>query len=110
MDEWADRANEPHNQGGVAIGVARYRLFELEGWAFGVLFYVAGVLLLVLLDAFLIFVLSLDRVPALGLSLMAVALLYLPLRDALHRRIVGNAIDHSALFQPNSGRGPFPAW
>lgn len=85
--------------GGVAIGVARYRLFELERWAFGVLFYVAGALLLILLDAFLIFVLSLDRVPALGLSLMAVALLYLPLRDALHRRIVGRAIDHGALFQ-----------
>lgn len=85
--------------GGVAIGVARYRLFELERWAFGVLFYVAGALLLVLLDAFLIFVLSLDRVPALGVSLMAVALLYLPLRDALHRRIVGRAIDHGALFQ-----------
>jgi len=85
--------------GGVAIGVARYRLFELEGWAFGVLFYVAGALLLVLLDAFLIFVLSLDRIPALGLSLVAVALLYLPLRDALHRRIVQRTIDHGALFQ-----------
>lgn len=85
--------------GGIAIGVARYRLFELERWAFGVLFYVAGALLLVLLDAFLIFVLSLDRVPALGLALMAVALLYLPLRDALRRRIVGRAIDHGALFQ-----------
>lgn len=85
--------------GGIAIGVARYRLFELESWAFGVLFYVAGALLLVLLDAFLIFVLSLDRVPALGLSLMGVALLYLPLRDALHRRIVQRSIDHGALFQ-----------
>lgn len=85
--------------GGVAIGVARYRLFELERWAFGVLFYVAAALLLVLLDAFLIFVLSLDRVPALGLSLMAVALLYLPLRDALHRRIVAHSVDHGALFQ-----------
>lgn len=74
--------------GGVAIGVARYRLFELEGWAFGVLFYVAGALLLVALDAFLIFVLSLDRVPALGLSLIAVALLYLPLRDILARRML----------------------
>lgn len=89
--------------GGVAIGVARYRLFELEGWAFGVLFYVAGALLLVLLDAFLIFVLALDRVPALGLSLMAVALLYLPLRDMLHRRIVARAVDHGALFQQTVG-------
>lgn len=85
--------------GGIGIGVARYRLFELERWAFGVLFYVAGALMLVLLDAFLIFVLSLDQVAALGASLMAVALLYLPLRDALHRLIVGRGIDHGALFQ-----------
>ena len=85
--------------GGVAIGVARYRLFELEGWAFGVLFYVAGALVLVLLDAFLIFAMSLERVPALGVALMAVALFYLPLRDMLHRRIVGRAVDHGALFQ-----------
>jgi len=85
--------------GGVALGVARYRLFELERWAFGVLFYVAGALLMVFLDTFLIFALSLDRVPALGVSLMAVALFYLPLRDTLQRHIVGRAVDYAPLFQ-----------
>ncbi len=45
--------------GGLALGVARYRLFELEDWA------------------------------SFGLSLLAVALLYLPLRDGLARRLSG---------------------
>lgn len=63
------------------------------------LFYVGGAVLMVMLDAFLIFALSLERAPALGVSLMAVGLFYLPLRDALRRRIVGRAVDHGALFQ-----------
>ena len=75
--------------GGLALGVARYRLFELEDWAFRILFYLGGMVVLVALDAALIVLIAVDRAPAFGLSLLAVALLYLPLRDGLARRMLG---------------------
>jgi signal transduction histidine kinase len=72
---------------GLAFSVLRYRLFELERWSFNILFYMGGVALLLVLDAILIFVVALDRAPALGLSLLVVALLYLPVRDWAARRL-----------------------
>ncbi|SDW66388.1 hypothetical protein [Roseicitreum antarcticum] len=68
---------------GIALGVARYRLFDLADWSLGVLFYAVGVALLLMLDALLIFGLALDRLPALSLSLAVVCLIYLPLRRRL---------------------------
>jgi two-component system, NarL family, sensor histidine kinase DevS len=84
---------------GVAVGVARYRLFELEGWAFRILFYLGGVLLMVAVDAFLIFTLSLDRTPALSLSLLAVVFLYLPLRETLSKRLMSRKGFRESLFR-----------
>ncbi len=84
---------------GVAVGVARYRLFELESWAFRILFYLGGVLLLVAIDAFLIFALSIDRTPALSLSLMAVVFLYLPLRELLSKRLMSKKGFRESLFR-----------
>jgi signal transduction histidine kinase len=75
--------------GGLALGVARYRLFELEDWAFRILFYLGGMLVLLALDAVLVLLIAVDRGPAFGLSLLVVALLYLPLRDGLARRLSG---------------------
>lgn len=73
--------------GGLALGVARYRLFELEDWSFRILFYAGGAALLIALDAGLIYAVALDRAPALGASLLAVALVYMPARDAIARRL-----------------------
>ena len=72
---------------GLAMGIARYRLFELSDWSFRILFYMGGVLLLLVLDAALILGLALDRAPALGLALAVVGLVYLPLRDVLARHL-----------------------
>ncbi len=74
---------------GLAFGVARYRLFDLDRWAFHILFYMAGALLLILLDAALISLISVGRASAFGLSLLAVGMLYLPLRDIVSRRLAG---------------------
>jgi len=73
---------------GVALGVARYRLFQLDEWAFRILFYVIGVMLLLGLDALLILTIVDDRAPAFGLSLLIVALVWLPLRDTLARQVL----------------------
>lgn len=68
---------------GLALGIARYRLFDLADWSFRILFYVGGVLLLLALDVALVYGLALDRGPALGLSLALVGLVYLPLRERM---------------------------
>ena len=70
---------------GLAMGIARYRLFDLSEWSFRILFHIGGVVLLLALDALLIFTMSLDRAPALGLSLALVGLIYLPMRDTIGR-------------------------
>ena len=70
---------------GVALGVGRFRLFQLDEWAFRILFYVVGVLLLLILDAILIVTIIDERAPAFALSLLIVALAWLPLRDTLAR-------------------------
>lgn len=74
---------------GIALGIRRYRLFDLGTWSFRILFYGAGLLLMVALDAALIMLLNLEHAPAFGLALLAVGFLYLPLRDALARRLLG---------------------
>ena len=68
---------------GVALGVARYRLFDLADWTIGVLYYAIGAGLLLAVDALLIFGLALDRLPALSLSLALICLTYLPLRHLI---------------------------
>lgn len=84
---------------GVALGVARYRLFELETWAFRILFYMGGVLLLLLLDAALIWLVSMEQVPAMSISLAVVALFYLPLRELLRRRLLSKRDVRESMFR-----------
>ena len=74
---------------GLAVGVARYRLFDLEFYAFRMLFYAGGVALLLLLDAALVYAVTMDRFPAFSLALLVVAFLYLPARDELARALGG---------------------
>ncbi|WP_369057896.1 ATP-binding protein [Caulobacter sp. 73W] len=73
---------------GVALGLRRYRLFDLKDWAFAILFYAGAAAAFVILDLVLVMTLPLDQGPALGLSLLMVAFAYLPLRDWLWRRMV----------------------
>lgn len=73
---------------GLALGVVRYRLFDLQRWSFNVLFYMAGAALLLATDALLILFLPIDHGPALGLSLLLVGLLYMPARDMLARKLL----------------------
>lgn len=81
---------------GVAAGVTRYRLFELESWAFSILGYFGAV---VLLDAALISFVAMERPAAFALSLLVVALVYLLCRDRLPRWLMAKRdIDREALF------------
>jgi signal transduction histidine kinase len=73
--------------GGIALGIRRYRLFELGDWAFRILFYAGAAAVLLAIDAILIGLVQLDPGPALAASLLIVSFAYLPLRDALWRRM-----------------------
>lgn len=76
---------------GLAAGVARYRLFDLERWWFDIwLWFLAGAAVLVL-DA--LFVLALDIVPlhAFGLAVVLIAWLYVPFRGRLWKSFSSDA-------------------
>jgi two-component system sensor histidine kinase DevS len=72
---------------GLALGLGRYRLFQLDQWAYRTVFYAGGALGVLAFDAALIFALQVERVAALGVSLLLIGLVYLPLRDALWQRL-----------------------
>jgi signal transduction histidine kinase len=73
-------------------------LFDLDQWAFGVLFWLAGAIVLILLDALLIMLLS--PVLSFGLALLICGLLWLPVRGALQKQLFNREkISQDALFQ-----------
>lgn len=74
---------------GVALGLRRYRLFDLDPWALRMLTWVCGALAVVMLDTVLVLALGWSAGAALGASLWASALAYFPLRQWLWDRIVG---------------------
>ncbi|MGE4339749.1 MAG: sensor histidine kinase, partial [Pigmentiphaga sp.] len=85
---------------GIALGVARFRLFDLDEWAYRILLWVSGVLLLLLVDAALIWLLHLAPALSLGVSLLIVGFLYLPLRNWFWRRLVTrHGLSEDALFR-----------
>jgi signal transduction histidine kinase len=85
---------------GLALGVSRYRLFDLDEWAFRILFYAGGLLLLLAADALLIVLLQLQPTTSLGLSLLAVGFAYLPLRTLLWERLVERrSVERHELFE-----------
>jgi hypothetical protein len=83
---------------GVVQGVTRYRLFELEGWLFRILFYMLGAFLLVLLDALLVMLLS--PFVSLGLAILICGLIWLPIRGWLQTRLLQRKkLSDSELFE-----------
>jgi len=72
---------------GIALGLRRYRLFELDEWAFRMLMWIGGALAVVGLDALLILALDWSAGPALGLSLWICGALYFPARQWLWQRL-----------------------
>lgn len=84
---------------GIGLSVARYRLFELETWAFGLLFNLAAVLTIFAIDAVLVFALAIGRVEALSYSLILILLAYMPLREQLRRWLATPEVPIGTLFQ-----------
>jgi two-component system, NarL family, sensor histidine kinase DevS len=72
---------------GLAMGVARFCLVELQDWAFRILFFVMAALLFAAIDVALITGAGMAGGTALAIAVLAVAFLYLPLRDLIWRRL-----------------------
>ena len=72
--------------GGLAMGILRYRLFELGDWWRRVIFWVLTVLLLVLLDLFFLFSLQLSKGTSLAAALLVCGLVWIPVRAWLWHR------------------------
>ncbi len=85
---------------GVAAGVGRYRLFDLDRWSYQVLAIAIAAAALLVFDAVLVLLLQIQPRTALGFSIALIAVLYIPLRDVLWRAFAGKVAPvDSALFQ-----------
>jgi signal transduction histidine kinase len=72
---------------GIALGLRRYRLFELDEWAFRMLLWLGGALAVVAVDALLILALDWSAGPAIGASLWICGALYFPARQWLWQQL-----------------------
>ncbi len=72
---------------GIALGLRRYRLFDLDEWAFRMLLWLGGALAVVGVDALLVLALDWSAGPALGASLWICGALYFPARQWLWQRL-----------------------
>ncbi|MBI5625948.1 MAG: hypothetical protein HY935_01920 [Nitrosomonadales bacterium] len=72
---------------GIALGLRRYRLFDMDEWAYRVFLWVAGATSVIVLDSLLIFS-GATQSASLGISLLVCGWLYFPLRQWLWQRIV----------------------
>jgi len=72
---------------GIALGVARYRLFDVERWWFkSWIWFLAG-LLIIGIDIALVYLLNIHPAGALSIAVIVVAWLYFPLRQRLWERV-----------------------
>ncbi|WP_028605729.1 sensor histidine kinase [Ottowia thiooxydans] len=72
---------------GIALGLRRYRLFDLDEWAWRMLLWIGGALAVVGVDALLIVLLDWSAGTALGASLWICGALYFPARQWLWQRV-----------------------
>lgn len=86
--------------GGLAVGIMRYRLFELGEWWGRIMAWTLGLLLLAGLDMLFLAGLRLSTELSLSLALLICGLGWLPLRGLIAERVLGRAKpDDRALFE-----------
>jgi signal transduction histidine kinase len=73
---------------GIALGLRRYRLFDVDAWAYRIWLWVAGAGMVIAIDLFLL-MLGMQQALSLGGALLVAGWLYFPLRQWLWQRLVG---------------------
>lgn len=76
---------------GLTLGVARYRLFDLELWSFRALILIGGAFAVLGLDVLLVSLLHLGHTMSLTVSLLVAGWLYFPARQWLSLRLFAGA-------------------
>ncbi len=72
---------------GIALGLRKYRLFDLDEWAYRVWLWLIGVLAIVVMDAGLLY-LGMGQILSLGATLVLCGGLYFPFRQWLWQRLL----------------------
>ena len=86
--------------GGLAVGIMRYRLFELGEWWGRIMAWTLGLLLLAALDMLFLAGLRLSTEVSLSMALLICGLVYLPLRGWISERIMHRRqTDDRAIFE-----------
>ncbi|MBV6272564.1 hypothetical protein KVP09_06495 [Alcaligenaceae bacterium CGII-47] len=75
---------------GIALGLRRYRLFDLDVWAYRLLLSIGTLLVILLADAALITLMGWSSQTALATSIWVTGLLYFPVRQWLWARMSGH--------------------
>jgi signal transduction histidine kinase len=76
--------------GGVALGITRYRLFDLERWWLEAWLWFLGGLLVVVVDIIIVGALDLGFSSSLTLTVLLVGWVYFPIRQWILRRVAGH--------------------
>lgn len=72
---------------GIALGLRKYRLFDMDEWAYRVYLWVGGAAAVILLDLLLIYT-GVTESASLGITLLVCGWLYFPFRQWLWQRVV----------------------
>lgn len=72
---------------GIALGVGRYRLFDIDAWAYRIWLWVIGALLVIALDIMFVWA-GMQQNVSLGAALILAGWLYFPLRQWLWRSVL----------------------
>nr|WP_196161124.1 ATP-binding protein [Reinekea sp. G2M2-21] len=74
---------------GIAVGISRYRIFDLERWWLAVWLWFLSGMLVFIVDIALITLLDIGVLSSLTLTILIVGWLYFPLRQRVLRRFMG---------------------
>lgn len=87
---------------GVALGISKYRLFDLEYWWLDAWIWFLGGLALIVVDVIFISLLRLELTSSLALSILFVGWFYLPLRQWILRRFGHHQPSHLLQLLPSA--------
>lgn len=93
---------------GIALGLRKYRLFDIDEWAYRVLLWVAGASAVIALDVVLI-LFGLEQAVSLGMAMLISGWLYFPFRQWLWQRIVNTNVVRLETLLPQMSELPFLA-
>ena len=72
---------------GIALGLGKYRLFDLDEWAYRIWLWLVGAVAVIVMDAALLYA-GLGQTTSLGLTLLLCGGLYFPFRQWLWQRLL----------------------